>query len=379
MMLQSLLACLVLHRISELSAAVSAPAFEHRKQSTGSGPVGKTTSVKNIMLIQLSSSFVMTDSDAHAEHAHTRTRPGGDMSMQEAELASTERGSQMSRGVQRAASWAHCHAWAKSIKHSVQVVVSSDHNFVYVDNVKAASTSIRTKLSKVLKATWGIDGVRGRKAKDRITTFMLDDEREQSRFHFSFVRDPLEKFESGVRQAWKQNESLSQFSADELLDMQLQRFEEVKNGNISALWLNEHLQPSSWRMSGYVGQEPVRLDFIGSVETFSEDWPAATSSFANISLREKEKLHVLGHDNPREATEQSMLSQDAIKRMCKSGLYEHEWECFGYERPDMQMSRLTISMLCLILYHTEKRELAYSRSEERRVGKECRSRWSPYH
>ena len=24
-------------------------------------------------------------------------------------------------------------------------------------------------------------------------------------------------------------------------------------------------------------------------------------------------------------------------------------------------------------------ELGYSRSEERRVGKECRSRWSPYH
>ena len=26
-----------------------------------------------------------------------------------------------------------------------------------------------------------------------------------------------------------------------------------------------------------------------------------------------------------------------------------------------------------------KSELDYSRSEERRVGKECRSRWSPYH
>ena len=26
-----------------------------------------------------------------------------------------------------------------------------------------------------------------------------------------------------------------------------------------------------------------------------------------------------------------------------------------------------------------KRGLSYTRSEERRVGKECRSRWSPYH
>ena len=27
----------------------------------------------------------------------------------------------------------------------------------------------------------------------------------------------------------------------------------------------------------------------------------------------------------------------------------------------------------------EKKKLYYIRSEERRVGKECRSRWSPYH
>ena len=30
-------------------------------------------------------------------------------------------------------------------------------------------------------------------------------------------------------------------------------------------------------------------------------------------------------------------------------------------------------------YHQAAKELNISRSEERRVGKECRSRWSPYH
>src|SRR3989442_7691728 len=30
-------------------------------------------------------------------------------------------------------------------------------------------------------------------------------------------------------------------------------------------------------------------------------------------------------------------------------------------------------------FHTGRRFLRPSRSEERRVGKECRSRWSPYH
>ena len=29
--------------------------------------------------------------------------------------------------------------------------------------------------------------------------------------------------------------------------------------------------------------------------------------------------------------------------------------------------------------HLKTRECRYNRSEERRVGKECRSRWSPYH
>ena len=29
--------------------------------------------------------------------------------------------------------------------------------------------------------------------------------------------------------------------------------------------------------------------------------------------------------------------------------------------------------------HSEDMELVTTRSEERRVGKECRSRWSPYH
>ena len=27
----------------------------------------------------------------------------------------------------------------------------------------------------------------------------------------------------------------------------------------------------------------------------------------------------------------------------------------------------------------QSKQIAYDRSEERRVGKECRSRWSPYH
>ena len=34
---------------------------------------------------------------------------------------------------------------------------------------------------------------------------------------------------------------------------------------------------------------------------------------------------------------------------------------------------------CLILNYGQRHGIEVSRSEERRVGKECRSRWSPYH
>ena len=33
----------------------------------------------------------------------------------------------------------------------------------------------------------------------------------------------------------------------------------------------------------------------------------------------------------------------------------------------------------MVVYRVETREKTVYRSEERRVGKECRSRWSPYH
>ena len=42
----------------------------------------------------------------------------------------------------------------------------------------------------------------------------------------------------------------------------------------------------------------------------------------------------------------------------------------GIGSPDMPPSEKTIETLC---------NNAHDRSEERRVGKECRSRWSPYH
>ena len=48
---------------------------------------------------------------------------------------------------------------------------------------------------------------------------------------------------------------------------------------------------------------------------------------------------------------------------------------FAYHRP----ATLDEALALLAEHGGEAKPLAGGRSEERRVGKECRSRWSPYH
>src|SRR5215213_7432581 len=57
---------------------------------------------------------------------------------------------------------------------------------------------------------------------------------------------------------------------------------------------------------------------------------------------------------------------------------KHFEGCGGLELTDE--IRVTIAaQACLLLLHRETDYYPLLRSEERRVGKECRSRWSPYH
>eukprot|EP00928_Gymnodinium_smaydae_P095963 TRINITY_DN8362_c1_g1_i1.p1 TRINITY_DN8362_c1_g1~~TRINITY_DN8362_c1_g1_i1.p1 ORF type:complete len:338 (-),score=26.81 TRINITY_DN8362_c1_g1_i1:302-1315(-) len=239
-------------------------------------------------------------------------------------------------GVQRAHLWRRCPAWAKSKRHCTDIVASRSKNFVYFDNVKAASSSIRFLFSHVLHIKWNQTDLPlhsnlsalGRTSSDGL---IIDDIR--SLFKFSVVRNPVEKFESGVRQAWAQDESLRDKTADELLDLQLQKIEKwnVTGGSV---WINEHFMPSSWRLSAYVEHQPVDLDFIGSVETISEDWPAIVQSFTGLSGSEMEALTDLHAQNSRSDDDLlSKLSAQSIKRMCRSAMYMHDWECFGYEMP----------------------------------------------
>ena len=58
---------------------------------------------------------------------------------------------------------------------------------------------------------------------------------------------------------------------------------------------------------------------------------------------------------------------------------KHEGGDFVLRIEDTDQERFFDEALQIIYRTLEKTGLKHDRSEERRVGKECRSRWSPYH
>ena len=50
-----------------------------------------------------------------------------------------------------------------------------------------------------------------------------------------------------------------------------------------------------------------------------------------------------------------------------------------YYQDDCNLAALDGKTIAVIGYGSQGHAHALNRSEERRVGKECRSRWSPYH
>ena len=63
-------------------------------------------------------------------------------------------------------------------------------------------------------------------------------------------------------------------------------------------------------------------------------------------------------------------------------IYEEWNNYYGYNFDELAHDSLEDVKATLVVYNAIKKKLpsyVWMRSEERRVGKECRSRWSPYH
>ena len=178
--------------------------------------------------------------------------------------------------------------------HATDIVLSDYARAAYVVNLKAASTSIRAWLERYARARSTCTKPLHNMTTDernrtccswatnvgRLTTRCLGPD-HASYFLFSFMRDPIAQYESGVRQAWQQNPRLRRYSASQLLEQQ------VSPGSEWRAARDQHLEAGSWRLSGIAHNgSRVRLAFVGAVETFDEDWSAMLARWpplANIT------------------------------------------------------------------------------------------------
>lgn len=260
---------------------------------------------------------------------------------------------------------AHCrHLWGP--KHWTDSIASDERNTLYVTNVKAGSMSIRQKFF-ILRAGFftsplPVANSDARYQCNRMSTGVWNSEDiyKNDMTIFSWVRDPVKKFESGVRQAWFHDGSLTNITADDMLDMVLgdgtlpKYSEPVKNcgktHNLEYGWVNEHLQPSSWRITGETNdRKHLQMTFIGKLEHMNRDWNELLTRV--LIDKEEEYLIPLLEEkmwvkNAREKDPRSILSKESIRKMCKSERYKREWACFQYDPPpecaDIDLSLETV-------------------------------------
>ena len=271
-------------------------------------------------------------------------------------------------GFERAVIYNTCDARWSHFRHHINVVYSDAHMFTFLDNVKAGSTTIRELLGHSLGDSWfkmrdgdkqnfgagnsstyeekkAAQKLSAQKESKRLLRYVTTDytlAQLNATFKFSMARDPVEKFESGVRQTWFQNPALANLTADELLDKQLA----MPFGS----FLNEHLHPTTYQLSGWSkraaaggwrasgwsarGIGAMALDFVGALETFNTDWKDVVGKISRISKVQRKRLLETKIGNSRHDVEgRSRLSEAAVQRMCTSEMYGDEWRCLGYASP----------------------------------------------
>jgi len=260
----------------------------------------------------------------------------------------------------RANSW-----WYQSIvdfTHATDVVAwkGNTQHLLYLDNPKAGSTSTRSWLKK--QGFWG-----WKTMSSNLTQNFID-----RAFVFSIVRDPVKKFESGVREAHAQDQRLRKYSADELLDFVLAKEsgwkKSLKNRTRvrEATWQNKHLQANAWRLSAHSDCMPpfrcshsadygishgiLNISFLIKLEDVHAAFPnmmqvapAVFSMRQNVSTvaskfqKQNQKHPKVGHWNAEPGAEpepvrQQQLSERGIQKLECSNIYGPEFECLGYRR-----------------------------------------------
>src|SRR2546427_11321066 len=130
-------------------------------------------------------------------------------------------------------------------------------------------------------------------------------------------------------------------------------------------------------MKSYLWQNQVLLkDFGKHVERTSQQLKAASLTAAQQAGRPVRYLP--SSQVSKEQIAREIAAKDQVRQGTVCVLTSVE-PCWSFEvGPNRETKQLELTgkpRKCLFLYHY----WMHPRSEERRVGKECRSRWSPYH
>ena len=261
----------------------------------------------------------------------------------------------------------------------------ADGGLVYVNNNKAASTSIRSILLPLFEnridwATSGLAEMLQRRWDQKPTRlpllfsdlalpacqttvatnrhqwlnsscFEIGHKRKRF-FVFSFVRDPLQKFEAGAAElrmhpdeAWKHVQSV---------------WTAIESGQMGEVFVNEmahqvflHLAPSMWHLTGqdHTGQV-LWPDWIGRTEHFHSDWkemlevmgamgfvvPPELTNFQHAALNLVNEHLADKTSTLNKRQRRPKLSDTARQAMCSHPLFESEWKTFGYDVPRVCVS-----------------------------------------
>ena len=229
----------------------------------------------------------------------------------------------------------------KRVAHRTDAVISKKLGMIFVDNVKTGSQTLRGRIKLVAGVDWQTWEILKRTSCGgccgRTATTCVNESEAHSYFRWAFVRDPVAKFESGVREIWLRGGSNAKLSADELLGKQLMQ--------PVGSWIDEHLQSNTWRLTGRMHGTRARalpLSFVGKIEHLATDWPAVVDRIVRRSNRPQLRaalLQPLPHTNKHSSKtnaqtgKSSTLSVEAIRRMCASGHFQGEWGAFDYPKP----------------------------------------------
>jgi len=120
---------------------------------------------------------------------------------------------------------------------------------------------------------------------------------------------------------------------------------------------------------------------MNAVNTVLADLRDADRDCAYATIK-REPLEALIQEWERRGDHVALLASLLARARNQLSANHRSQPCNGSQETTLRALDSAVAESASVLAHYRhgvRRELAAGRSEERRVGKECRSRWSPYH